>query len=62
MLWVVVWDFKSKEGIHMEMEKQMVGKPVFAGPCRDHGTQNGLQATLEFPPPHLTHILCRDLW
>lgn len=43
MLWVVVWDFKSKEGLHMEMEKQMLGKPVFAGPCRDHGTQSGLR-------------------
>ena len=36
MLGAVVWDFKA---IHMEMEKQMFGKQMFAGPCRDSGAQ-----------------------
>ena len=26
----------------MEIEKQMFGKQMCAGPCRDHGTQSGL--------------------
>ena len=36
---VVVWDFKGEEG-NSEIEKQMSGKQMFAGPCRDSGTQS----------------------
>lgn len=45
-----VWDFKEKEGSLQEYEKeQMVGKQVFAGPCRNSETQIGI----------LTNRLCQ---
>ena len=36
----------------MELEKQMPGKPLFAGPFRNDGTQSGLcsPGSAEFPP------------
>ena len=47
----------------MEMEKQMFGKQVFAGPCRDNGTQIGLSSPgpARFPAPQLAHILFKYL-
>ena len=41
------------------IEKQMFDKQMFAGPCRDNGTQSGLWylGLPKFPPSHLAHIL-----
>ena len=39
---VVVWDFKGRKAIHMEMKKQVFGKQMFAGLCRDNVTQSRL--------------------
>ena len=33
---------KGRKAIHVEMEKQMFGKQMFAGSCRDNGAQSGL--------------------
>ena len=35
----------------MEMEKQVFGKQMVAGPCRDNGTQRGILTDFAgFPP------------
>ena len=44
---LVIWNLKGEKGnwpIDMEREKQMFGKPMFAGLCRDSGTQRGILA------------------
>lgn len=42
MLGAVVRGFKGEEGDSRKMEKQMLGKQVFPGPCGDNGTQRGI--------------------
>ena len=43
MLEAVVWYLKGKrKAVDMELEKQMFGKQMFAGLCRDNGTQWGV--------------------
>ena len=40
---------KGRKAIYVEMDKQMFGKQMFAGPGRDSGTQSGL--------PHQTYSI-----
>ena len=42
MLGEVVWDLKGEKTIDMEIEKQMFGEQMFAGPCRDSVTERSL--------------------
>ena len=48
----------------MELEEQMFGKQMFAGPGRDSGTLSGLWSLspAEFYPAHLARIFCRYFW
>ena len=39
MLREVVWNVKGEETIDMEIEKQMFGEQMFAGPLRDSVTR-----------------------
>ena len=39
MLGEVVWNVKGEETIDMEIEKQMFGEQMFAGPLRDSVTR-----------------------
>jgi len=44
-LGVVAWDFKKRKAGHMEMEKQMFGKQMLAGPRRNNWTQRGISTS-----------------
>ena len=49
-----------RKAIDMEMEKQMFDKQMFAGPCRDNGTQRNFnkQTLLGFSlSTHLVHTI-----
>ena len=35
----MIWDFQRRKAIHMETEKQMLDKQIFAGPSIDKFTQ-----------------------
>lgn len=53
----VVWDFKGRKESHIEKEKQMLGKQVFAGPSltmrhREDKGQRGLARFLPVCQPN----------
>ena len=58
MLGLGVWDLKKGKAIHMEIEKQMSGKQMFARP-EEKWT---LISRSYCCPPHLAHILGGYLW
>ena len=44
-----------EKAIHVEMEKQMSAKQMFAGPGRSMDSE-------ELPPPQLANTPCRSVW
>lgn len=47
---VGVWTSNVRKATDMKMEKWIFGKEMLARPCRDNGTQNGLQSPRIFLP------------
>ena len=66
ILGVEVWNLKGRKTIYRKIEKQMIGKQIFAESSRDNGTQSActmISSPCEVShPPYLAHINRIYLW